>query len=145
MTIILAIWAAAAIAGTVTAVVLTRKRKRPVAICDTCEYLQIRNDHNDPKDGTTWFCSYGRGHRFTDPPEYCKMYQPRSMCTYQDRQEISHSSIIMSNATAQRLINEGAYANLQTMVNECNVLPESLQPHYANTETAHTPQYVWET
>lgn len=77
MTIILAIWAAAAVAGTVTAVVMNHKKKPQAAICDTCEYLQIRNDHNDPKDGTTWFCSYGRGHRFTDPPEYCKMYHQR--------------------------------------------------------------------
>ena len=118
MTIILAIWAAAAVAGTVTAVLLTRMRKRPEAICDTCEYLQIRNDHNDPKDGTTWFCSYGRGHRFTDPPEYCKMYQPRSMCTYQDRQEMSR----FSHVKQLQIAGDNA-----VQVQECVVNPEILQ------------------
>ena len=76
--IILAIWAATAVAGTVTAVVCFKKRRRPEAICDTCAYLQIRNDHNDPRDGTTWQCSYGRGRCFTDPPEFCAMYHQRS-------------------------------------------------------------------
>lgn len=122
MTIILAIWAAAAVAGTVTAVVLTRKRKRQVAICDTCEYLQIRNDHNDPKDGTTWFCSYGRGHRFTDPPEYCKMYQPRSMCTYQERQELPRFILVKQLEVAK---------DNAVQVQECTI-------------TSENNGYVWE-
>lgn len=146
MTIILAIWAAAAVAGAVTAVVCFKKRRRPEAICDTCSHLKCRQDHTNPRDGTYWVCD--KEGRFSDPPEFCRAWHERTP-GQQERLEkivplliqehgdghviLPMDSQVMNNASIERLINEGAYANLQTMASEWVVTPEAPErPLYAN-------------
>ena len=134
MTIILAIWAAAAVAGTVTAVVMNHKKKPQAAICDTCECLHIRNDKNE--GGTVWVCGHGRVHQFTDPPEYCKAYIPRSLCAYDDRQEIPRMTLIKSIQIA---------GDDAVQVQECVVNPEILQvPEKPLIEQEKLHEYVWQ-
>ena len=125
MTIILAVWAVAAVAGTVTAVVMSHKKERQSAICDTCPHLKYRNDPKSAWLKTEWACD--KAGYFTDPPEICRYHPLQEEWNRQNR--INRFVIIEDDK------NDG-----------CVVSPEILQaPHYANADVVKKEsQYVWD-